>query len=62
MKIILMSDLHQIAGGELYGVDPKRRLQAAIDEINREHADAEAVVLLGDNYRFGGCRGLWGGR
>ena len=48
MKIILMSDLHQIAGGELYGVDPKRRLQAAIDDINREHADAEAVVLLGD--------------
>ena len=49
MKIVLVSDLHLVAPGErLFGLDPLARLEDCIADINRNHADAELVVLSGD--------------
>lgn len=49
LKFIHLSDIHLISGGRrLFGVSPERRLNAAIDSINREHADSNFVVFTGD--------------
>ena len=49
MKIIQLSDLHLTeAGRALFGSRPLERLDAAIDSILREHADAEFCILSGD--------------
>ena len=49
MKIIQISDLHLVAPGEtVHRLDPLARLRAAIDDINRHHADAALVVASGD--------------
>lgn len=49
MKFIQLSDLH-LSGTDalLYGLSPEQRLQAAVDSIVREHADAAFCVLSGD--------------
>ena len=49
MKIVVLSDLH--LGGPrvaVNGLDPAARLAAAVDAINRDHADAAFVAIAGD--------------
>ncbi len=54
LKFIHLTDIHLISGGRrLYGVSPERRLHAAIDSINREHGDADFVVMTGDQVHWG---------
>ena len=54
LKFIHLTDIHLISGGRrLYGVSPERRLHAAIDSINREHRDADFVVMTGDQVHWG---------
>ncbi|MEX0285140.1 MAG: phosphodiesterase [Paracoccaceae bacterium] len=49
MKLIHLTDIHMVGGGQrLYGVDPARRLNLAVDSINAEHSDAAYVVVTGD--------------
>jgi 3',5'-cyclic-AMP phosphodiesterase len=49
MKIIQVSDLHLVApGGIVQGTDPLARFDAAIADINANHADAALVVISGD--------------
>ena len=49
MKIIQVSDTHLLPpGGRLYGFDPRDRLAQVIDDINRNHGDADFCVLSGD--------------
>lgn len=48
-KIIQVSDLHLTPAGVSHlGCNPRVRLEAAIDSINNEHADADLVVFTGD--------------
>jgi len=47
-KIIWVSDLHYVEGGEVLGHDPRARLDAAIAYINTHHGDAAYCVLSGD--------------
>ncbi len=54
MKLIHITDTHLVAPGmKLYGLDPRARLDAAIADINRHHADAELVVVTGDLTNWG---------
>lgn len=48
VKIIWMSDLHFMAEGLVTGHDPRARLEAAIDYVNRNHGDAACCVISGD--------------
>lgn len=49
MKLIHLTDLHIVAPGRLVcGRDPCANLAAAVDDINRHHADAAQVVISGD--------------
>lgn len=49
MKLILVSDTHLVAPGErLFGLDPLANVEACIESINRDHADADLVVFAGD--------------
>jgi 3',5'-cyclic AMP phosphodiesterase CpdA len=49
MKLIQFTDLHLVKPGEkLFGLDPLARLDACIADINRNHADADLVVISGD--------------
>lgn len=49
MKILHLSDLHIVAPGHtLFGADPARHLAACVANINRDHTDAELVVITGD--------------
>jgi calcineurin-like phosphoesterase family protein len=48
-KIIVLSDLHMVPPGEtIMGIDPYARIKSAISHINKNHADAARVILLGD--------------
>ncbi len=54
MKLIHLTDTHFVAPGlTLYGLDPRRRLAAAIDDINRNHRDAALAVITGDLTHWG---------
>jgi 3',5'-cyclic-AMP phosphodiesterase len=54
MKLIHITDTHLVAPGmQLYGLDPRARLDAAIADINRHHADAELAVVTGDLTHWG---------
>ncbi|AUR06377.1 phosphodiesterase [Phaeobacter inhibens] len=53
MKFIHLTDTHVIGEGTLYGQDPAVRLRAAVASINREHGDADFVVLTGDMTHWG---------
>jgi len=54
MKLIHITDTHLVEPGRrLYGLDPKARLDAAIADINRHHADAELAVVTGDLTHWG---------
>lgn len=49
MKFIHLTDTHFVPPGEsLYGLNPRSRLKPAIQAINREHLDAEFVIISGD--------------
>jgi 3',5'-cyclic-AMP phosphodiesterase len=49
LKIIQVTDTHLAApGARLFGLDPLARLDACIDDINRNHADVDLVVVSGD--------------
>jgi 3',5'-cyclic-AMP phosphodiesterase len=54
MKLIHITDTHLVAPGHtLYGLDPRARLDAAVADINRHHANAEVVVITGDLTHWG---------
>lgn len=54
MKFIHLTDTHVIGNDRtLYGADPARRLQLAVDSINAEHGDAAFVVVTGDLTHWG---------
>ncbi len=49
MKLIQVSDLHFVPPGtRLFGIDPRARLAAAVQDINARHADAELCLFTGD--------------
>jgi 3',5'-cyclic AMP phosphodiesterase CpdA len=49
MKLIHLTDLHLVPPGErLWGLDPAARLDAALDDIARHHADADLCAITGD--------------
>ena len=54
MKIIHLSDTHFVPPGKkLYGREPRVALDAAIADINANHADAELVIATGDLTHWG---------
>lgn len=54
MKLIHLTDTHLAAPGEqVFGIDPRARLDACVADINRNHADADLVVLTGNLTHFG---------
>lgn len=53
-KFIHLTDTHLACPGQqLYGLDPRARLDAAIADINRHHADAAFAVVTGDLTHWG---------
>ncbi len=56
-KLLFISDPHICPDGEtIIGLDPAMRLQAVLDAAMTAHADAEALVLLGDLTHHGDPR------
>lgn len=54
MKFIHLTDTHQVRRGtELYGLDPRARLDAAVASIAAEHPDAAFVAVTGDLAHWG---------
>lgn len=54
MKLIHLTDTHFVPQGKtLYGGDPRAVLEAAIADINRQHADADLAVITGDLTHWG---------
>jgi hypothetical protein len=54
MKLIHITDTQFVAPGlTLYGLDPRVRLEAAINDINTHHSDAELAVITGDLTHWG---------
>jgi 3',5'-cyclic AMP phosphodiesterase CpdA len=54
MKLIHITDTHFAAPGlQLYGLDPRARLDSAIADINKHHADAEVAIVTGDLTHWG---------
>src|SRR5690606_27495239 len=48
-KLIIFTDLHMVPeGASIIGLDPYQRLLAGIDHVNRYHADADGVIVMGD--------------
>lgn len=57
MKLIHITDTHVVMPGQrLYGLDPRARLDAAVADINRHHADASLVVVTGDLTHWGDAK------
>ena len=49
MKFIHLTDTNlTLPGNTLYDLNPLTRLQAAVESINSEHADADFCVITGD--------------
>ena len=49
MKFVVLSDLHLGPPGvAVNGLDPAARLAAAVEAINRDHANADFVAIAGD--------------
>lgn len=48
MAFIRLTDLHFTGGEALFGLSPRARLEALIEVINAEHADAACVLITGD--------------
>jgi 3',5'-cyclic AMP phosphodiesterase CpdA len=48
-KFIHLTDTHVIGGDDmLFGANPRRRLELAVESISMDHADAAFVVITGD--------------
>jgi len=53
-KFIHLTDTHIIGGKDLlFGVNPRRRLELAVEDISKNHADAAFVVVTGDLTHWG---------
>lgn len=49
MKVIQVTDTHLVPPGEsLHGLDPRKRLDACIEDINVHHSDARVCIFTGD--------------
>lgn len=54
MKIVHVTDTHFVPQpATLYGLDPRARLDAAIDSIHADHSDADLLVITGDLAHWG---------
>ncbi|KKW68412.1 metallophosphoesterase [Lampropedia cohaerens] len=54
MKFIHLTDTHLVEhGGDLFGTNPRTRLEQAVAHICEHHADAEALVITGDLTHLG---------
>ncbi|GGF55228.1 3',5'-cyclic adenosine monophosphate phosphodiesterase CpdA [Azorhizobium oxalatiphilum] len=54
MKLVHISDTHIVpAPSQLYGLDPRANLSAAIADIHANHADADLCVFTGDLVHWG---------
>ncbi|CAB3848891.1 phosphodiesterase [Pseudomonas asiatica] len=54
MKFIHLTDTHLVAdAGNLYGTNPKQRLQQAVAHILARQPDADAVAITGDLTHYG---------
>lgn len=48
-KIIIVTDTHLVEpGGALYGLNPRARLDACLQDINNNHSDAVMCLFAGD--------------
>jgi len=58
MKIIQLSDLHLIGNNtkSLYGIDPNFRFKKALESIEKNHSDAEFIVITGDLTDNASCK------
>ena len=53
-KFIHLTDTHVIGGDDLlFGANPRRRLELAVESIATDHADAAFVVITGDLTHWG---------
>lgn len=49
MKLVQITDIHLVTPGErLFGLDPLARFDACLADVERHHADADAIVITGD--------------
>jgi 3',5'-cyclic-AMP phosphodiesterase len=49
VRFVVLTDTHFVPRGcMLYGLDPARRLSAAIEMINNDHPDIDFVIITGD--------------
>ena len=49
LKIIQVSDLHFLKDGEtMYGANPVNRFRPFINDVNKNHRNADLVVITGD--------------
>ncbi len=54
MKLIHITDIHlTVPGEELFGLNPHKRFEAAVADINAHHRDAELCVITGDLTHWG---------
>ena len=54
MRFVILTDTHFLERGRTnYAIDPAKRLEAAIETINREHADIDFVIITGDLAHWG---------
>ncbi len=54
MKLIHLTDTHLVAeAADLYGTNPKKRLEQAVAHIAQRHPDAHACVVTGDLTHYG---------
>lgn len=54
MKFIHLTDTHLVAdAGNLYGTNPKARLQQAVAHMQANQPDAQALVITGDLTHYG---------
>lgn len=49
MKILQVTDMHLVPPGEtLHRLDPRKRLDACVEDINANHRDAKLCIFTGD--------------
>lgn len=54
MKIIHISDIHLTLPGErMGGLNPHRRFEQALENVNEHHADAARIIITGDLTHWG---------
>lgn len=54
LEFVVLTDTHIVPHGEeIYGLDPRARLDAAVNFVNQEHADAAFCLIAGDLAHWG---------